>query len=294
MKSRIPKKDQQNFFKRFVMVCSFFIPIILVLFFLTLLDGFSPVFEKMGYRFFITSSWDPVREEFGSWVFLVGTLATTALALLFAFPFSLAISITVAEILRGSRVAGFISGAVEIISAVPSVVIGFWGLAVLVPIMIKLQNYLGYTPFGTGYLTASIVLAFMIIPFSASLGREVIMLVPREYKEAAYSLGATRFEVIKKITLPYVSSGIVGGFFLAAGRAIGETMAVTMLIGNVNFLPNNLFAPTNTMASVIANEFAEATDDIHISSLFGIGMVLMLFTILTTAVGKWVTKRLTF
>lgn len=292
--STLQKEKKDKFFRWLILICAFFVPIVLILIFLTLLQGFSPALKEFGFHFFINSDWDPVRDKFGSGVFLFGTFATTLMSLIFALPFSIAISLTVGEIIRGTRMAYFISSAVEIISAVPSVIIGFWGIAVLVPWMIKLQNFLGFTPYGTGFLTASLVLSFMIIPFSASLGREVIMLVPKEYKEAAYSLGATRYEVIRKVILPYVSSGMVGGFFLAAGRAIGETMAVTMLIGNVNFIPDNLFSPTNTMSSVIANEFAEATSVIHISSLYGVGLVLLIFTVITTSVGKWVIDKLTF
>lgn len=288
----IVKEKNKNFFKNLIFIAALIVPIILILIFATLLQGFSPAFQKIGYSFFLSSKWDPVNQDFGSLVFMIGTLATTMFALLISFPFSLAISITVGEIFRGTKLANFISSAIEIIAAVPSVVIGFWGITVLVPQIIKLQNYLGYTPYGTGFFTASIVLAFMIIPFSASLGREVISMVPQDYKEAAYSLGATRFEVIRKVIIPYVKSGLTAGFFLAAGRAIGETMAVTMLIGNVNYIFKNIFSPTNTMASVIANEFAEATDEIYISSLFGVGLVLLIFSTASAYLGKWIVKRL--
>ena len=162
----------------------------------------------------------------------------------------------------------------------------------LVPLVRTLEIKLGVAPYGVGIFTASIILAIMIIPYSASLGTEVIQLVPSELKEAAFSLGATRFEVIKKVTLPYARSGIFAGILLALGRALGETMAVTMVIGNSNFLPKSIFSPSNTMASLIANEFAEATEEIYLSSLVEIGLLLFIVTMVVNVIGKYIINRM--
>jgi len=153
------------------------------------------------------------------------------------------------------------------------------------------QIKFGIQPYGVGIFTASIVLSIMIIPFSASLGREVIEMVPAEIKEAGYSLGATRYEVIKYIVLPYCKTGIIAGLLLALGRAIGETMAVTMVIGNSNLMPANIFSPANTMASIIANEFTEAVTELHLSSLIEIGIVLFIVTTLVSITGKLIIRR---
>jgi len=171
------------------------------------------------------------------------------------------------------------------------VIYGLWGLFLLMPVTRHIQTLLGLTPYGVGIFTASLILSIMIIPFSASIGREVVSLIPADLKEAAYSLGATRFEVIKNIIIPYARSGIIAGILLAFGRAIGETMAVTMLIGNSNFLPKSIFSPANTMASVIANEFAESTG-IAASSLIYIGLVLFLVTTLVNIAGTYVIKKI--
>ncbi len=189
--------------------------------------------------------------------------------------------------------SSFIKSSIELLAGIPSVIYGFCGLFILVPVIRFIEIKLGITPFGVGIFTASIVLSIMIIPYSASLGREVIQLVPSDLKEAAYSLGATKFEVIKNIILPFARSGIFAGILLSLGRALGETMAVTMVIGNVNALPKNIFSPSNTMASIIANEFMEASPgSIHLSSLVGIGLLLFIITTIVNIIGKYVIKRL--
>ncbi|HOD75866.1 MAG TPA: ABC transporter permease subunit, partial [Syntrophorhabdaceae bacterium] len=174
---------------------------------------------------------------------------------------------------------------------IPSVIYGLWGLFFLMPAVRFIEMKLGVAPHGVGILTSSLILAIMIIPFSASIGREVITLVPGDLKEAAYSLGATRFEVIRNIVIPYARSGIIAGILLALGRAIGETMAVTMLIGNSNFLPTSIFSPANTMASVIANEFAEATG-VTAASLIYVALVLFLVTMVVNIIGTYVIQRI--
>ena len=180
----------------------------------------------------------------------------------------------------------------ELLAGIPSVIYGFWGLFILVPLVRSIEIGLGVDPYGVGIFTASLILSVMIIPYSASLGREVIDLVPAEVKEAAYSLGATRFEVIRRVILPHARSGIFAGVLLALGRALGETMAVTMVIGNANFIPRSIFSPSNTMASVIANEFTEATENIHLSSLVEIGLLLLIVSAVVNIIGKYAIKRL--
>ena len=173
-----------------------------------------------------------------------------------------------------------LSSTIDLLAGIPSVIYGFWGMMVLVPIIRNIQNAIGVTPNGVGILTSSIILAIMIIPYSASISKEVLSLVPTDIKEAALSLGATQTEVIKKIMLPYVRSGIFAGLLMSFGRAISETMAVTMLIGNSNKIPNSIFSPANTLASVIANEFAEASEALYLSSLIELALILFFITAL--------------
>ena len=261
--------------------------------FITLLLHSMPTIKAFGLKFFVEKTWDPVFGRFGALPFLVGTLLTSFLALVISLPFSLAISILLGEYFREGFFPSFVKSVVELLAGVPSVIYGLWGLFVLVPVVREFQMRLGMIPYGVGIFTASLILSVMILPYSASLGAEVISLVPQDLKEAAYSLGATRYEVITKVVLPYAKSGIIAGIILALGRAIGETMAVTMVIGNSNFLPNSIFSPGNTMASVIANEFAEATKKLHVSALVEIGLVLFLVTTVLSIVGKWIIKRTT-
>jgi len=259
--------------------------------FLTLLVDSLPALRKLGVGFLYKRTWDPVSGEFGALPFLVGTLATSFLALLISIPFSLAISIFLGEYFREGTASSFLKSAVDLLAGIPSVIYGFWALLVLVPLVRALQIKMGVPPFGVGIFTAAVVLAVMIIPYSAALGREVIQMVPADLKEAALSLGATRFEVIRKIVLPYARSGILAGTLLALGRAIGETMAVTMVIGNANAIPKSLFSPANTMASVIANEFAEATERVQVASLVEIGLLLFVVTTIINLIGRQIIKK---
>jgi phosphate transport system permease protein len=181
---------------------------------------------------------------------------------------------------------------IELLAGVPSVIYGFCGLFLLAPLVRALEIELGVAPYGVGIFTASLVLSIMIIPYTASIGREVISLVPSNLKEAALSLGATRFEVIRKVVLPYAGSGIFAGILLSLGRALGETMAVTMVIGNSNFIPKSIFSPANTLASVIANEFTEATGSLYLASLVELGLVLFVVTTVINIVGKWIIRQM--
>jgi phosphate transport system permease protein len=259
--------------------------------FLTLLVDSMPSIKSLGLGFVYGRTWDPVAGRYGSLPFLVGTLATSFLALAISIPFSLAISIFLGEYFRNGAVSSFLKSAIDLLAGIPSVVYGFWGLFVLVPVVRGLQLKLGVAPYGVGIFTSAVVLAVMIIPYSAALGREVIQLVPGDLKEAGLSLGATRFEVIRKVILPYARSGMLAGTVLALGRAIGETMAVTMVIGNSNFIPKSVFSPANTMASVIANEFVEATGKIYVSSLVQMGLLLFVVTTIVNIVGRHVIRK---
>ena len=260
--------------------------------FLTLLIWSLPSIKEFGLRFLVSKTWDPVAGEFGALPFLVGTLITSFLALVISIPFSLSLSIYLGEYAAEGVVPSFLRSAVELLAGVPSVIYGFWGLFILVPVVRAVEVKLGVTPYGVGIATSSLILAVMIIPYSASLGREVLQLVPAELKEAAYSLGATRFEVIRRVILPYVVSGVTAGNILALGRAVGETMAVTMVIGNANGIPQSIFAPANTMASVIANEFTEATSTLYVSSLVEIGLLLFMVTMIINIIGKQIIKKM--
>jgi phosphate transport system permease protein len=259
--------------------------------FITLLIHSLPSIEKFGFNFFTSTTWDPVNIEFGSLPFLVGTIITSFLALAITIPFSLSISLFLGEYYKTGFFSNLLRNCVELLGGIPSVIYGFWGLFFLVPIMRSFEEKIGIPPLGIGIITTSVLLFIMIIPYSASIGREVITLVPENQKEAALSLGATKYEVIKSVILPYARSGIFAGILLALGRALGETMAVTMVIGNSNAIPKSLFGPASTMASVIANEFTEATGDVYVSSLIQIGLLLFLVTTVISIIGKKIIKR---
>jgi phosphate transport system permease protein len=278
-------------FTRILTASGAFIVIALIAVFFTLFMSALPAIKKFGLSFLLNTSWNTTTESFGVLPFLVGTLATSFLALLIAIPFSISISMFLGEYFKEGVVSNFLRSAVEVLAGIPSVIYGLWGVFLLVPMVRALELKLGVAPHGVGILTSSLILAIMVIPYSASLGREVITLVPGDLKEAAYSLGATRFEVMKNIIIPYARSGIIAGILLAFGRAIGETMAVTMLIGNSSFLPTSIFSPANTMASVIANQFSEATGIVS-SSLIYIALVLFLVTMIINIIGNYVISKI--
>jgi len=234
-----------------------------------------------------------VQDIYGAYPFLLGTLLTSFLALIISIPFSIAVAIFLGEYYPKGWLPDLLKNTVELIAAVPSVIYGFWGLAVLVPIVRTFETKIGVEPVGVGIFSSSLILAVMIIPYGASLGRSVIQMVPSNLKEAAYSLGATRWEVIRSVIIPYTKSGLFAGILLSLGRALGETMAVTMVIGNTSIIPKNIFAPGNTMASVIANEFTEADKPVYLSALIELGLVLFLVTVVINMIGKRVISRFT-
>ena len=278
-------------FKNFLGLSAISFIILLIGIFLTLLIQSIPSIEVFGINFYTKSVWDPVQSQFGSLPFLAGTVITSFLALLITIPFSLAVSLFLGEYFSKGFLSNLMKNCIELLGGIPSVIYGFWGLFFLVPIMRAFESSIGVTPLGIGISTTSLLLFVMIIPYSASIGREVISLVPSNLKEAALALGATKYEVVRSVILPYAKSGIFAGILLALGRALGETMAVTMVIGNRNLLPDSIFGPANTMASLIANEFTEATGDVYLSSLIQIGLLLFIVTTVINIVGKQIIKR---
>lgn len=281
-----------NLFRLILFLSGLAVLVLILAIFASLFCASLPAIRNFGIHFFSGAIWDPVRNEFGALPFLIGTLVTSLLALGISVIFSLPISIFLGEYFTQGTKATFIKSAIELLAGVPSIIYGFWGLFFLAPLVRKLELNLGVAPHGVGIFTAALVLAIMIIPYSASLSREVISLVPADLKEAAYSLGTTRFEVIRKVIIPYAASGIIAGILLALGRALGETMAVTMVIGNRNSIPTSIFSPANTLASVIANEFAEATESLYLASLVKLALVLFLVTAVLNILGKLIIHRI--
>ena len=245
-------------FRRTLVIVALLLVVLVFGIMLTLIIESIPSLKSLGIKYLWGRTWDPVNNVYGAYPFLLGTLLTSFLALLISIPFSLAVAIYLGELNPNGWFSNFLKNAVDLIAAVPSVIYGFWGLIVLVPIVRNLEIKIGVLPYGIGIFSASLILSVMIIPYAAALGREMIRLVPSTLKEGTYSLGATRWEVIRSVVLPYTKSGLFAGILLSLGRALGETMAVTMVIGNTSTLPTSIFAPGNTMASVIANEFNEA------------------------------------
>jgi phosphate transport system permease protein len=260
--------------------------------------------HAFGFKFFSSSDWDPVNEQFGALPFIYGTLVSSLLALIIAVPLSVGVAVFTTEmcppVLRGP-----LSFFVELLAAIPSVIYGLWAIFVLIPILSHhvqpfLARTLGWTglfegpPFGYSMLAAGIILAIMIVPIISSITREVLMVVPQHQREAALALGATRWEMIRIGVLRNARAGILGGIILGLGRALGETMAVTMVIGNRPQIVKSLFAPGYTMASVLANEFSEATGNVYLSALVEIGLALFLVTIVVNALARllvWTVTR---
>ncbi len=259
--------------------------------------------HAFGLTFLTKQIWDPVAEDFGALPFVFGTLVSSAIALLIAVPMGVGVAIFLSE-LAPRKISDACAFLIELLAAIPSVVYGLIGVFVLVPVMREfvqplLMKSLGFSPFfkgpayGVGMLTAGIILAIMVVPFITTISREIFMSVPAPLKEAAMALGATHWEVVRLAVLPYSRSGIAGAVFLALGRALGETMAVTMVIGNVPQISASLLAPGYTMAAVLANEFTEATSDLYVHTLIEIGLVLFVITILVNAIGRLILYTMT-
>jgi phosphate transport system permease protein len=285
-----------------VCACSIFVIVLFILVILIVRSHLSIV--QFGWKFFVSQSWDPVAGDFGALPFIYGTLVTSLLALVLAVPLALGVAIFIAE-LCPQPLRAPISFLTELLAAIPSVVYGLWAVFVLVPLMRNilgpfLVKTLGWTGFftgpnfGVGLLTASIILSIMILPIISSLTRDIMMAVPNSQREAVLALGATKWEMIRIGVLRNSRIGIVGAIMLGLGRALGETMAVTMVIGNHPEISRSLFAPGHTLASVIANEFSEATGDLYLSALIEIGLALFLVTIVVNAIARlmvWAVTR---
>ena len=266
----------------------------------SLMIGAWPAFKEFGPAFITTVEWDPVNDKYGALIAIVGTLATSLIALATAFPLSFGIAVFLTEICP-APLRRPLGTAVELLAGVPSIIYGMWGLFVFAPIFGDhiqplLAKAFGQLPLigqlfkgptmGMGILAAGLILAVMIIPFISSVMRDVFEVVPTVLKESAYGLGCTRWEVVRKVVLPYTRNGVVGGVMLGLGRALGETMAVTFVIGNAHQLSWSLFAAGNSIASTLANEFAEAESTLHVSSLYALGLILFAITFVVLAAAK--------
>lgn len=289
-------------FKLIVVVFATFILGLVLLIILKLTTESLDSLETFSWRFLFSTEWDPVKKKFGALAFIFGTLVSSALAILLAAPLGLGVAIYLVEI-APKWLRGPVSFMVELLAAIPSVVFGLWGLFVLAPwLQTKLEpflaRYLGWLPifqgtaYGVGMLAGGIILAIMILPTVVAISREVIAATPRSQREAMLALGSTRWEMIRGAVLPYGRSGIVGAIMLGLGRALGETMAVTMVIGNRPEISASLFAPAQTMASVIANEFTEATYSLYLSALVEVGLVLFAITITLNIAARMLIYRL--
>ena len=273
---------------------------------LSMLWGGRAALHKFGLGFFVSKAWDPVGQQFGALVPIYGTLVTAAIAMLIAVPVSFGIAMFLTEI-APKWLRGPVGAAIELLAGIPSIIYGMWGLFVLVPVLAEhvypwVDSHLGRLPLlgalfsgpplGLGMLTACLVLAVMVIPFIASVMREVFLTVPTRLKESAYALGSTRWEVVWDVVLPYTRSAVIGGVFLGLGRALGETMAVTFVLGNAHELTASLLMPGNSIAATIANEFAEADGDLYRSALVLLGFVLFIVTFVVLAAARLMLRRL--
>lgn len=255
----------------------------------TLVSQSLGAFQHFGIWNFISSSeWNPRegQEQYGALAFIAGTLLTSLLALFFCIPFSFPVALFTGEYFRGKKIAHFVGSIVNLLAGVPSIVFGLWGFYTIKPLIASL----GLNDQGFGILTSSIVLTIMIVPYASSLSSEFLSMVSNDLKEGAYSLGATRLEVIQRVSFPMASSGILAAYILSLGRALGETMAVTMLIGNTNNIPVSVTDTGNTMASIIANQFGEASG-LKLSSLIAIGLLLFLITAIINSIAKWTLRN---
>lgn len=299
--STMRKQKLQDFlFHKLTFSFALMVLLVLVGIVVSLFYGALPAMKEFGFAFITTVEWDPINDQYGGMIAIVGTLVTSGIALLIAFPISFGIALFLTEICPAwlKRPLGT---AVELLAGVPSIIYGMWGLFVFAPFFSTygqpfLASTLGKLPvvgilfsgsmIGIGVLTAGIILGIMIIPFIASVMRDVFEIVPPVLKESAYGLGCTRWEVVRKVVLPYTKAGVIGGVMLGLGRALGETMAITFVIGNAHKLHWSLFAGGNSIASSLANEFAEAESELHVASLFLLGLILFVITFVVLASAK--------
>jgi len=293
-------------FRSLTRVSAFAVLVLLAAIIVSLIIGSMPAIREFGFGFLTSSDWDPVNDKYGALIPIVGTLVTSAIALTIAIPVSFGIALFLTElsprILR--RPLGI---AIELLAGIPSIIYGMWGLFVFAPLFAEhtqpwLNDHIGTMPYigpffsgppmGIGILTAGIILAIMVIPFIASVMRDVFEVVPTLLKESAYGLGATTWEVMWKVVLPYTKVGVAGGILLGLGRALGETMAVTFVIGNAHKLSQSLLMPGNSIASALANEFNEAVGDLYTSSLIALGLILFFITFVVLSLSRYMLFKL--
>lgn len=289
------------YFTRLTALSSLILPLLMAGIFLALLYYSLPSIKEFGFSFLSSEMWNPVTQQFGGASSIYGTLVSTLIAMVIAVPVAIAIALFLVELARPG-VSKVVSTMIELLAAIPSIIYGMWGMFVFAPFMARyvqpaLQSVLGFLPLfkgppmGLGMLTAGIILAFMILPFMCAIIRDVFQLVPNVVKESAHGMGATTWEVTYKVTIPYGLVGIIGALFLGLGRALGETMAVTFVIGNAHKIAASLFAPGNTIASTLANEFAEATEPMYVSALIELGLVLFIITYLVQVMAQFMLRR---
>ena len=288
-------------YKRILTGIALALPALILILFGVLFVNALPALKKFGPSFLVTSTWDPVGEVYGAAPMIFGTLASSFLALLIAVPLALSVAIFLTEFSpRWLRQP--VAFLVELLAAIPSVVYGTWGIFVLIPFLREhvvppLKAVLGWTPFfkgvfyGNSLLAGGIILAIMIVPYIAAVSREVLLAVPTSQREAALAMGATRWEAVRSAVLPYGRAGLIGAVILGLGRALGETMAVTMVIGNRHDIGISALQPAYTMAAAIANEFSEATSDLHLSALMAVGAVLFIITLIVNGIARWLVWR---
>jgi len=292
---------QDFFFHKFTLFFAVLVLIFLAGIILSLIISAWPTFKEFGFKFFISTDWDVVNSKFGMVISIYGTLISALIALIIAVPISFGIALFLTEI-SPNWLKRPLGTAIELLAAVPSIIYGMFGLFIFAPIFGDyiqpiLQSVFGKIPIigalfvgapnGIGMLCAGIILAFMIIPFIASVMRDVFEIVPSVLKESAYGIGCTKWEVVSKIVFPYARNGVVGGVMLGLGRALGETMAVTFVIGNANRINASLFAPGSSIASTLANQFGESEPGLHYSSLFALGLALFIITFVVLALAKF-------
>ncbi len=301
------QRIQDFFFHKITMFFALSVLLVLMGIIISLIMSSWPAFKHFGPAFITTIEWDPVQDNYGAAIAIYGTVSTAFIALIIACPVSFGIALFLTEICP-NWLRRPLGTAVELLAGVPSIIYGMWGLFVFAPLFAEyvqpaLKASLGELPvigalfqgpmMGIGILTAGLILAVMIIPFIASVMRDVFEVVPAVLKESAYGLGCTRWEVVRKVVLPYTKTGVVGGVMLGLGRALGETMAVTFVIGNANRLSWSLFAPGNSIASTLANEFGEASSPLHVSSLFALALILFVITFTVLSAAKFMLIGMT-
>ncbi|MFQ5736109.1 MAG: phosphate ABC transporter permease subunit PstC [Thermodesulfobacteriota bacterium] len=281
-----------------------FVMLLLGVIFLVLFREAWPAVKRFGPGFLVSTSWDPVNLEFGALPAIYGTIVSSIIAIVIALPISLGIAIYLTEI-APRRLKGPVGTAIELLASIPSIIYGMWGLFVFAPFLADyvephIVDYLGFiplfdgAPIGIGMLPAGFILAIMIIPFISSVSRDIFQMVPPILKESGYGVGATRWEVIRKVVIPYTRSGIIGAVILGLGRALGETMAVTFLIGNAHDISVSLLDPATSISATLANEFTEAVEPVYLASLVELGLILFVITFIVLALAKLLIGRFSY